>query len=202
MRSTFARWLTGDWLPRLFLLLYIAIAVATFRHTALGFASIEGGSVVFGALSALAVDAGMILSATGLRRSRNVALIIGLIVSAVASTYAQLLYSVSTAASVSVAPGASWMNDSARTIIDLRVVVLPALLPLLSVVYAFAAKRTHAQPSQQVRKPGKQAQPTGNHVAECDLCDWSNNGYETELRARRAVQGHKTVHREKEIIKP
>lgn len=140
------RWLRGDWIPRLFYALYIAVAVATFRHTAFGFASIEGGSIWLGALSALAVDAGMILSASGLRHNpRNASLLIGLVVSAVASTYAQLLFSVSNAAHVDVALGAQWMTDAARSIIDWRVVVLPALLPALAVVYAFAAKTNGPQ---------------------------------------------------------
>lgn len=132
--------LRGDWIARLFYALYLSVAVATFRHSAHGFASIEGGSFWWGALSALAVDAGMMLSASGLRRARGWPLVTGLIVSAVASTYTQLLYSVFSAAQVSVAPGAEWLGDWARYIVDARVLALPALLPLLSVVYAFAAK--------------------------------------------------------------
>ena len=132
--------LKGDWLTRLFYLLYVAISVATFRHTALGFASIESGSPVWGALSALAIDAGMVLSASGLRRGRSWPLVLGLVVSAGASTFGQLLFSVAHAQPVTVAPGAAWMGDWAAAIIDARVLILPALLPLLSVVYAFAAK--------------------------------------------------------------
>lgn len=134
-------YLRGNWLTRLFYGLYVSVAVATFRHSAMGFASIEGGSFAWGALSALAVDAGMILSATSLRQRRSLSPFIGLVVSAVASTYTQLLYSVSNAAFVSPAPGAQWLGDAAQNIIDARVLALPALLPALAVIYAFSAKR-------------------------------------------------------------
>lgn len=120
--------------------LYVAVAAATFRHSTVGFASFESGSLLWGALSALAVDVGMALSATGLRKVRNWPLAIGLLVSAAASVFTQLLYSVSHAQAVTVAPGAEWMGGAAVGIIQVRVLVLPALLPLLSVVYAFAAK--------------------------------------------------------------
>lgn len=132
--------LRHDTITRLFWLLYVSISVATFRHTAFGFASLEGGSFWWGALSALAVDAGMMLSASGLRHARSWSLICGLAMSAAASTFAQLLYAMSNAAVVEVAPGAEWMEGVARTIIDARVWILPALLPLLSIVYAFSAK--------------------------------------------------------------
>lgn len=124
----------------LFYGLYILVSVATFRHSSLGFASIEGGSVFWGCLSALAIDVGMLLSATALRQQFKWAFFTGLVISAVASTYTQLLYSMFTAEVVDVAPGAEWLGQTATHIINLRVVLLPALLPLLSIVYAFSAK--------------------------------------------------------------
>jgi len=129
----------------LFFGLYVAVSVATFRHSAHGFASIEGGSFWWGALSATAVDVGMILSASSLRKTRNGWLVAGLVVSAIASTYTQWLYSVSSAASVMVAPGARWMENLATWIIDIRVLLLPALLPGLAVVYAFASKQEQVE---------------------------------------------------------
>jgi hypothetical protein len=124
----------------LFFGLYVAVSVATFRHSAHGFASIEGGSFWWGALSATAVDVGMILSASSLRKTRNVWLVSGLIVSAVASTYTQLLYAMMTAAAVPTAAGVAWLGERATWVINVRVLILPALLPALAVVYAFAAK--------------------------------------------------------------
>jgi len=129
-----------DWLAILFAALYILVTVATLRHSAAGFASIESGHVVWGYLSALAVDVGMALSATGLRKRWRWSLFLGLVISAAASTFTQLLYAVGNAAVMPVAPGANWLGDYAQLIADVRVVVLPALLPALSIVYSFAAK--------------------------------------------------------------
>jgi len=125
----------------LFFGLYIAVSVATFRHSAHGFASIEGGSFWWGALSATAVDVGMILSASSLRKTRNAWLVGGLVVSAIASTYTQLLYAMMNSAAVTVAAGADWLGSFATWIVNVRVLVLPALLPSLAVVYAFASKQ-------------------------------------------------------------
>lgn len=133
------------WLTTLFVILYFLVTVATLRHSAAGFASLEGGSVGWGYLSALAVDAGMALSATGLRKRFDWSLLIGLLVSASASTFTQLLYAVAHAALMPVADGAAWMGDAAVLIANWRVVALPALLPLLSIVYSFASKSVDAQ---------------------------------------------------------
>lgn len=132
----------------LFFILYVAVSIATFRHSAYGFASIEGGSFWWGALSALAVDAGMVLSASSLRKVRNVWLIIGLATSAIASTYTQLLYAMMNATAVTLADGAAWLGDYAVWIVDLRILLLPALLPALAVVYAFASKQDNGRKSQ------------------------------------------------------
>lgn len=175
--------LRRDTLTRLFYALYIAVAFATFRHSARGFASIEGGSFWWGALSALAVDVGMMLSATGLRKSRTWSLVIGLTVSAVASTYTQWLYAVMHSQAIAVAPGAEWINGTARMIIDVRVLLLPALLPMLSVIYAFSAKAPLAPVVEMPRQ-------TERRKATID--DWRTiranlNGNERDLDAQRVA---------------
>jgi len=129
-----------DYLAYLFAALYVLVTIATLRHSAAGFASIESGSVIWGYLSALAVDAGMALSATGLRKRWRTSLFLGLVLSASASTFTQLLYAVAHAAVMPVSAGAQWLGEYAQLIANWRVIVLPALLPLLSVVYSFAAK--------------------------------------------------------------
>jgi hypothetical protein len=67
-------------------------------------------------------------------------LVAGLVLAALASIYSQLLYAVTNASAVQVAAGAEWMHAAARWIVDLRVIVLPVLLPLLAVVYSFASR--------------------------------------------------------------
>jgi len=128
------------WLSVLFVSLYGLVTFATLRHSAAGFASLEGGNLAWGYLSALAVDVGMALSATGLRKRRSGWLVVGLLVSAVASTYTQLLYAIAHAAPLVVADGALWLGAGAQSIANVRVVILPALLPALSIVYSFASK--------------------------------------------------------------
>lgn len=128
------------WLTSLFILLYVLVTVATLRHSAAGFASLEGGNLAWGYLSALAVDAGMALSATGLRKQRSGWLATGLVVSAILSTYTQLLYAIAHAAVIPVASGALWLGDVALLITNARVFILPLSLPVLSIVYSFASK--------------------------------------------------------------
>ena len=130
----------------LFRLLYWSVAIATFRHSAIGFATLEAGNVLLGALAATAVDVGMMLAAEHVRRVHNWRtgqpwwLVGGLVLAALASIYSQLLYAVTNASAVQIAPGALWMQEAAQLIVDARVVVLPVLLPLLAVVYSFASR--------------------------------------------------------------
>jgi len=128
------------WLSVLFFSLYGLVMFATLRHSAAGFASLEGGNLAWGYLSALAIDAGMALSATGLRKRRSGWLAVGLIVSAILSTYTQLLYSVEHAAVIPIAPGAMWLGSAALMITNARVIILPSSLPILAIVYSFASK--------------------------------------------------------------
>ena len=130
-----------DPLASLFFALYIIVAVATFRHSAIGFASLERGSILWGIVAALAIDVGMIVSASHLRQGFSFFPALGLFVAASTSVYTQILYSVMYAEQVEAASGALWMGNSATWIIEKRVIILPVLLPLLAVVYAFAAKR-------------------------------------------------------------
>jgi len=118
------------------------VAIATFRHSSIGFATLEQGNVLLGALAAVAVDIGMLLAAERLRdtHQNRAWLVGGLSCAALASVYSQLLYTVTHADAVAVAPGAEWMHDAAETVINLRVVIIPVLLPLLAVVYSFASR--------------------------------------------------------------
>ena len=130
-----------------FRLLYWSIAVATFRHSALGFSTLEAGNVLLGALSAIAVDIGVMLNAERLQRVQTGRgpIIMGLALSALASIYSQLLYTVTHADAVPVAAGALWMQSVAEMVINLRVVIVPVLLPALAVVYSFASDSKSVQ---------------------------------------------------------
>lgn len=136
---------------RLFFTLYILISAATFRHSTIGFASLEGSNE-WGALSALAVDVLMILFAHALRqdgfswrKSESWGLAFGLAIPAAASVYTQLLFAVTEAQLMEIAPGALWLNQRAIDITNIRVVLLPALLPILALVAALMGKHESAQ---------------------------------------------------------
>ncbi len=124
---------------RLYFTLYFLISAATFRHSMEGFASIEG-STAWGALSALAVDALMILFAHSLRRKFTWTMLLAMFIPAVASVYTQWLFAVSEAQLVTIAPGAEWLGQWAINIANIRVVLLPALLPVSALVAALVGE--------------------------------------------------------------
>lgn len=163
--------ISQDTLSSLFFALYVIIALATFRHSSYGFASIERGSIIWGAMSALAVDIGMMLSATGLRKERKTkallsSLLIGLMISALASIYTQLLFAVMNAQVVLVSPGASWMQRGASWIIEKRILIMPALLPVLSIVYSFSAKENgkHSSSPEEQSTELRLPYPTNKNI--------------------------------------
>lgn len=163
----------------LFYLLYISVSVATFRHSAFGFASLEGGSFWWGALSALAVDAGMILSASSLRYTRNFWLIALLIACAFGSSFTQVLYAISNAPAVTVAPGAVWLGETAVRLINWRILLLPLFLPASAVMCAFSAKLDNS-----TRSAGLDARVNeilslnlGKKETAAEIWQLSRNGY-------------------------
>lgn len=145
--------LRGPWLPRLFVGLYLLIGVATLRHSAYGFASIESGNIWLGLLSALAVDVLMILFAHGLRDGFRKDYAAGLAIPALLSIYTQLLFAVSESQAMMVAPGAEWLGSSAETLQQIRVLALPAALPVLALVASLAGRgvSTHVSLKQHNR---------------------------------------------------
>jgi hypothetical protein len=140
---------------------YAAIAIATFRHTAWGFGTLEttllapiltrSGAVfwITGGLSAAALDAGLAgtvlaiqLRARRGNPTRGLFFLIAFV--AAMATMTQLLYAVTHAVPteqviINVAPK---LQPFAQALWDYRVLVLPALLPGLSVAYAFVARDT------------------------------------------------------------
>ena len=144
---------------------YAFVALATFRHSAWGFGTLESSLtpnfdavgiisaeivnfLTFwgtGMMAAFAVDAGMAGLVFAIRESRggrgeSIRLYAALGVAMAASAFTQLLYAVTHAAAAplpfNVAP---WMLPMALGIWEWRIIVLPLLLPTLGLTYAFAA---------------------------------------------------------------
>lgn len=133
-------------------LLYASIAIATFRHSAIGFATLEDGNVWLGGLSALSVDIGLMVASAELRKRFNAWALAGLIVSGLASVYTQLLFGLSSASVFVVSDGSAWMGETAQVIGNWRVVILSVILPALAVVYAFSAKQQKVAVAFQVQQ--------------------------------------------------
>ena len=140
--SLFPAWRARPLIAKLFDVLFFIISAATFRHTTIAFASIEG-TMLGGALSAIAIDVTMYLTAVALGSNMawwgRLTVGVGLLASAGMSAVAQLLFSVTHAEVMTVAVAAEWFGWS-QQIIDYRVVVLPFSLPVFALLVTAAGK--------------------------------------------------------------
>ena len=136
-------WWNRPAIAKLFDLLFFIISLATFRHTAAGFASIEGTSPSAGYLGAVAIDVTMYLSAVALNSNLSkwgrLAVGTALLTAALSSAAAQLLFSVTHAEALTIAPGALWFKQ-AQFIINWRVVWMPFSLPAFALLVSAAGK--------------------------------------------------------------
>ncbi len=141
----------------IFMLVYVAVAIATFRHSAFAFASIEGVKpdalvpLIFwwliGALGAAAVDIGMAAIVISLLSGHQAKwLVWALFVLAGFSAYTQLVFSAHKAVDYPLGQVAQWLAWL-EYVLDARVVLLPLVLPLFALIYAMAAKGQKAAPA-------------------------------------------------------
>jgi len=163
-----------------FLAVYIIISVATFYHSAWGFATLSGpqpseffpafGWWILGGLMAVAVDAGMVFIVLALVNGYRAKWLKGaLFVVAFASAYTQVIHATHHAADYPIGQVADWLKWL-EYVLDARIVVLPLLLPAFALVYAFAAKAddkvvitqptTPIKSSQQPKKEATTTQAT------------------------------------------
>ena len=154
-----------DWFGYGFTFIYIILALAMFRHTTIGFASIETpltgrtSSYIWGGLAAFSIDVSMIWAATVIRRRTRDRVWAGilLLITGIASAFAQLFYSITHAASVPVSEGAQWMDLYAVLLISWRVVIFPLLLPSMAFLNAMAAKPSSQESDMSVTETGQKA---------------------------------------------
>lgn len=136
----------------IFLVVYVAISIATFYHTSWGFGTLAGamppqgdyvGTIswwLVGGLSAFSIDVGMgaivfaILSGWEARW-----LIWSLVVLALFSAFAQLVFASNHAYGYAMGVVPVWLGWL-EYVLDARTLILPLALPIFSLVYAFAAK--------------------------------------------------------------
>jgi len=134
---------------------YLAVAVATFSHTTWAAAMVFQGDrpqgnawywLLQGALFAVAIDAGMMVTAHHLQRrdlssAARMVLIFAFAMTAIASGFTQVLYTAHHSAQFTFGAGMSpeW-RTRLQPLVDARVVLLPLALPVFAMVYALAGR--------------------------------------------------------------
>lgn len=146
-----------------FEVVYLAIALATFQHTMWAGATVFEGPMpeafhsaewwrwhFNGALLAIAIDIGMLVTARQLRESYGkplswkLTMVSAFITAAIASFYTQILFSVHHTNTMTIGSGVSdYWNGYLDPIIQARVILVPLMLPLFAVIFTLASIITH-----------------------------------------------------------
>lgn len=136
-------------------ILYLAVAIATFRHTAYFSAFVFEGPFptqtahqiewwVSGGLIAIAIDVGMLLTSRYMASSKSLfstfAFMLAFVIAAIGSFVMQVGYISLHIPDFDISPGVPepWRSAFIQPIVDASVVILPSLLPLLAVAYTIA----------------------------------------------------------------
>lgn len=141
-----------------FEILYLAIAIATFEHTLWAAAFMFEGKVnvdlpgdwyLRGALIAIAVDVGMLISSRMLagasNRSQKLTLSLSFGIAAVISFYTQLVYmAMHTPDVVALSTLSPFWQHVVQPLLDARILILPLALPSLATIYTLT-RLTHHQ---------------------------------------------------------
>lgn len=175
------------------------------------------GWLVPALLIAFALDVGQIATSSeirsyGLTWRRGVTFL----VFAAATYYLQWLYAAHHMPALALAPGVreSW-SESATVLRDAAVWIIPALLPLSTLLYTFSGER-HTVPTMQVSPVAKVESATSQpsialpepeaapqlpdaltpteYSAVCSACGWSKTGYANQLNADKGLSTHLAKH--------
>lgn len=154
------------------------------------------GWIVPALLIAFALDIGQIITSHEIRsRGMTKARGVTFVVFALATYYLQWLYMAHHMPSLALAPGISSIHlPAAIRLNDMGLWLLPALLPLSTLLYTFSSdtdeiKTVHDLPVQD----SGFAQLVDNlqHVAICENCGWKSDTKDSELSAKRALSAHR-----------
>lgn len=130
------------------LIIYVAVSVSTFWHSAWGASVIFSGFPVEpvqfdwylqGILTAIAIDVGLVFSAGKLAKQWSIWTLLAFIVSAASSVFFQTFYVAQHAPPLSLSLGVSeyWVAVISP-ILEARIVLVPLMLPLIAVLYALS----------------------------------------------------------------
>lgn len=158
----------------LFEVIYIAISIATFQHSMwsaamtfdgnppIGPISLETFHWYFnGALLAITIDIGMLLIAKELRKSQNAALVIAFAIAALSSFYMQIMYSMNHTEILKSGAGVTpYWQTTLSPIMDARIILVPLMLPLFSVIYTIAQIRMAKTDIEEIKGVVITEQPT------------------------------------------
>lgn len=156
--------------------LYLAVAIATLNHTSWAMSYAFEGPYsghwtwyLEGLLIAIAIDVGMLYTsrmlASATTRGARLSLVITFVIAALGSLYAQLLYLLVRTPVVQMTEGVSPAWQAAlQPLLEARVVILPALLPILAISYTlarvFRAKTLISQSTEEKEKSDLQESAT------------------------------------------
>ena len=230
----FKKW---SWSSFLVELLYLAVAVTTFSHTAWSASLVFEGSPsdgtshygtsewhIPGMLMALSIDIGMYAVAFMLKNARTKFKVTSLastfIVLCVSSFLFQLLYALEHSAAFEFGAGVTleW-QERLQPIVDARIVIIPAILPVIATLYTIAnignekehqAPRVEvdgdkftfdgqelviAQASNAITLPPQvleQVELIGDNQFKCSCGFGVGKLYKTEASRARAIKSHFT----------
>lgn len=157
--------------------------------------------IVPGFLLAFSIDVGLLSLSHHIRHGRrNRSKLFAFFVLSLAMAYSQFLYISAHLPFVSLGTGVPEIaRASVQSVKDAAVWVLPALLPLALILYAFSDSGARqpapdAQTERKVTEPVTESalvavETPDGHLAECPACGWSKR-YPTERAARAAQLGH------------
>lgn len=159
----FFKWLNIE----LFEILYVAISVATFSHTQWAAAFAFEGTpptsqnelniwYLKGALVAIAVDAGMFLSAKYIKTRVSLTMVVAFIIAAIVSFYTQTLYIYYHTPSFPASAGVTqYWREALDPLVDARVFLIPFFLPFLGIIYTTAQIGHHVKETRKNNQDGQ-----------------------------------------------
>lgn len=168
-------------------------------------------------LIAFALDVGQIDTSAQIREhGLNLSRAVTFLVFAIATYYLQWLYIVHHMPALELSAGISDIHRAtALQLRDLAMWLIPALLPLSTLLYTFSGERETQQATMQeaniqvktisdeMNPPDSLSEPDmlalerpapPAFTATCEHCGWESKEYETEDSAARALRTHQSLH--------
>lgn len=162
-------------------------------------------------LIAFAMDVGQISTSAQIRKhGMTFWRFVTFAVFALATWYLQWLYIAHHMPELALAPGIGEIHRAAAlSLRDMAMWIIPALLPLSTLLYTFSSDREQQietielQPDafREITPPGPEIAATNTdfaqlaeglpHVATCDVCGWKSVAKDSDLSATRALAAHK-----------